>query len=193
VIEVYRQTEDRLRAVVREAHEATKDLRAALREARNYADEIGKNWAGQLDQIIELVETRAHEAADAEMAEHGQQLQAEMNRQAAILNEVIDRARIAVVEAIIPAAAELREDGLVITWTGNKFDDDPLRDRSGEPPPRHDRTQIPGVVGWAEPPRPTREEILSHPMTKRLLAAGFPEDEILSAAWQGWADETGTR
>jgi hypothetical protein len=194
VIASYRQEETALREIVREAHAAIKDLRALLREAKTFGDDSTRAWLAERDKIVALVTQEAHEAADAEMNEHREAIQAEMNRQAAILNEVIDRARIAVVDAIVPLAAELSDEGLIITWAGNKFDEDPLRDRTGDGPARNTRrTQIVPLRDktqtWDIPEgrEPTREDILAHPMARRLVEElGIPPEEVVRVAREGW-------
>lgn len=108
---------DELRALIREAHEAIKDLRTAIRDAkattRDMADAAAK---------------AAFEASNDEMARWSRHIQAEMNRSARDLNRAVEAARDHIGRSLMPKIASLDTSGaapvLLIEFEGGKFDAD---------------------------------------------------------------------
>jgi hypothetical protein len=82
-----------LRQATREAHEAAKDLRDAIRAANALAPALVDDFQA------------THERELNQLANH---LQTEMNHQSATLNEAVDRARTAIVDQL--RASELEYD-----------------------------------------------------------------------------------
>jgi hypothetical protein len=108
-----RQVEE-LRLLIRQAHEAVRDLRAALRDARKLTDEFARG-----------AEAAAHAAAAAELGRWQSHVQAEMNRSAKLLNAAIERAREHIVKTLVLEAADVADDGTVrAVFAAPKFDDD---------------------------------------------------------------------
>lgn len=102
-----------LRDLIREAHEAIKDMTGLLREFR---------------QIIATGEQRGRDAcaesADAELRKWYEHVQAEMNRNAASLNKAVEAARDAVVQQLTVSYLEPTADGkLKLCWKAGKFDE----------------------------------------------------------------------
>jgi uncharacterized coiled-coil protein SlyX len=113
-----------LRELIREAHGATKDLRAAIREARDYAGSLTKI----VDAAAEAARRAAHEAGCEQLAAFQEHLQGELNRSAAKLNEAVTEARGHIARALTPKLAAIDADAaaLVISFEGNLFDPDPV-------------------------------------------------------------------
>jgi hypothetical protein len=113
-----------LRDLIREAHGATKDLRAAIREARQFADGL----VGLVDAAAESARRAAHEAGVEQLAAFERHLQGEMNRSAAKLNQAVIEARGHIGRALTPklASLDLADNGepgvLVVQFEGNLFD-----------------------------------------------------------------------
>jgi Sec-independent protein translocase protein TatA len=103
-------TAEQLREATREAHAAVKDLRAAIRGARQLA--------GQLADEMQ-------DRANAELAEWVNCMQADQNRHATELNAAVQRARDAIIEALTLAELEPDEEmkTLRVTFRGPLFDD----------------------------------------------------------------------
>jgi F0F1-type ATP synthase membrane subunit b/b' len=116
-----------LRELIREAHGATKDLRAAIREARSFADGL----VALVDTAAESARRAAHEAGEQQMAAFQAHLQGELNRSAAKLNQAVIDARGHISRALTPklASIDLTDSGepgvLLVKFAGNLFDPDP--------------------------------------------------------------------
>lgn len=114
---------EQLRELIREAHGATKDLRAAIREAKGYADNLVK----MVDAAADSARRAAYDAGCAQLAEYQAHIQGEMNRSAAELNKAIVAARDHIGKALLPKVAmALAADpgALVVQFDGNLFDAD---------------------------------------------------------------------
>jgi hypothetical protein len=115
-----------LRELIREAHGATKDLRAAIREARAFADGL----VGLVDKAAEAARRAAYEAGCVQVAELEAHLQGEMNASAAKLNQAVIEARGHISRALTPkiASLDLTDTGepgvLMVQFEGNLFDAD---------------------------------------------------------------------
>lgn len=102
-----------LRELIREAHCATKDLRAEIKEARALREEFADACA-----------RAAFDAANDEMARWAGHIQAEMNDRARDLNRAVTAAREHIAHALIPRIVNVGEDGrLSIEFEGSLFDD----------------------------------------------------------------------
>jgi hypothetical protein len=112
-----------LRELVREAHGANKDLRAAIKEARGYSDSLIK----MVEATADACRTAAHEAGAAQIVAFGEHLQGEMNAAARDLNRAVEAARAHIARSLRPQIAALDpETGtLVIDFAGSLFDADP--------------------------------------------------------------------
>jgi hypothetical protein len=115
-----------LRELVREAHGATKDLNRAIREAREYADNLLK----MVDAAADASRRAAYDAGCSQLAEFQEHLQGEMNRSAAKLNQAVIDARAHICRALTPklASLDLADNGepgvLMVQFEGNLFDAD---------------------------------------------------------------------
>lgn len=106
-----------LRELVRDAHGATKDLRAAIREAKALEREMAETCA-----------KAAGDAAIAEMDAFAVHIQREMNEKARDLNRAVDAARRHVVRSLTMASLVPDDQGgLRVTFHGAAFDEDPGR------------------------------------------------------------------
>jgi hypothetical protein len=117
-----------LRELVREAHGATKDLRTAIREAKDYADSLVK----LVDAAADAARRAAYAAGCEQVRELEAHLQAEMNRSAADLNAAVQVARDHISKALMPKVASVLLDGdddlpsrLLVTFEGGLFDANP--------------------------------------------------------------------
>ena len=90
---------EELRALIRESHEAIKDLTKLLREYKKAAAD-GTKAAGE----------RAHDAADKKLREFFDHLQAESNHNAAELNKSVERAKDHVMKRLLIARMEIDKD-----------------------------------------------------------------------------------
>lgn len=111
---------DELRALIREAHGAAKDLSGLLRECRELR-------AGLIREVGEA----AHQEASDQLQRFARHLQGEMNDHAARLNASVRRAQDHIVKSLALARLERDGDGgLKFTFEGGaRFDDDvPLPD-----------------------------------------------------------------
>jgi hypothetical protein len=106
-----------LRALIREAHEATKDLRAAIREARQVAADAAR-----------ATEAAAFAAGQAELGRWSDHIQGQMDAAAADLNRAVDAARAHIVDALTPVELEVDEatQQLKVRFAGNRFDAGPV-------------------------------------------------------------------
>lgn len=114
-----------LREVTREAHGVLKDLTAALREAKALAPKL-------VNEFQEL-----HEREIRQISNY---FTDESNRQAAQLNQSIDRARKAINEEIMAGEAcfDPRTALITIRWGQCQFDDDaPLPYPNEQTPEQH--------------------------------------------------------
>ena len=108
-----------LRELIREAHGATKDIRAAIKEARTLVDTFADACAAA-----------AYHASNAEMGRWAEHVQREMNDRARDLNRAVIAARDHIGRALMPkiAAVELTDDDepprLIVQFAGNLFDAD---------------------------------------------------------------------
>lgn len=115
-----------LRELIREAHGATKDLRQATREAKDYAGSL----VALVDAAAEASRRAAYDAGCAQLAAFQEHLQGEMNRSAAKLNQAVVEARGHISRALTPKLAQLdlADDGspglLMVQFEGNLFDAD---------------------------------------------------------------------
>jgi ABC-type transporter Mla subunit MlaD len=111
-----------LRELIREAHGATKDLNRAIREARDFADNLVK----MVDAAADASRRAAWAAGAEQLAEYQAHIQGEMNRSAAELNKAIVAAREHIGRALRPkiASIEPEEGTLVIQFEGALFDAD---------------------------------------------------------------------
>lgn len=115
-----------LRELIREAHGATKDLRGAIREAKDYAGSLVQ----LVDTAADASRRAAYDAGCAQLAEFQEHLQGEMNRSAAKLNQAVVEARAHISRALTPKLAhlDLADDGspglLMVKFEGNLFDAD---------------------------------------------------------------------
>jgi hypothetical protein len=105
-----------LRALIREAHEATKDCRAAIRECRALTEDIADACA-----------KAAYDASNAEMDRWAAHVQREMNQRAADLNRAVIAAREHIGRALLPRIGEMLLDGdgpgkLMLQFEGPLFD-----------------------------------------------------------------------
>jgi len=109
-----------LRDLIREAHGATKDLRAAIREAKDYAGSLVQ----LVDAAADAARRAAHEAGCAQLAQFEAHLQGEMNRSAANLNKAVAEARDHIGRALMPklAALDTEAAAMIIEFEGNLFD-----------------------------------------------------------------------
>lgn len=108
-----------LRELIREAHGATKDLRGAIREARDYANGL----ISLVDAAADAARTAAFHAGEAQMAELGAHLQRQMNQAAADLNRAVDEARRHIVKQLTLTRLLQGEDGgIVAEFASNQFD-----------------------------------------------------------------------
>jgi len=108
-----RAAADELRSLVREAHEAIKDMDRLLAEFRRAAQDAAGSGR-----------KAAFDAASTEMARFSDHLQAEMNRSAADLNAAVDRARRQVIEAVRPTEITVDSDTgrIEVHFAGGTFD-----------------------------------------------------------------------
>ena len=108
-----RAAADELRALLREAHEALKDMDRLVDVYRRAATDAAA--AGR---------KAAYDAATGEMARFSDHLQSEMNRSARELNAAVDRARMQVVESVRPIAVSIDSDTgrIEVQFAGGKFD-----------------------------------------------------------------------
>jgi hypothetical protein len=99
-----------LRATIRQAHEATQELQAAIKEARLLAPRLVADF--------EALHLR-------EMTQLANHFQSEMNRQAANLNESVDTARAAILQQLTASEMVLdNTSGMVrLLFPTGKFDD----------------------------------------------------------------------
>lgn len=105
---------DELRALIREAHGAAKDLSGLLRECRELR-------AGLLREVGEA----AHQEAGDQLARFARHLQQQQNDHATYLNGAVERAQKNIVRALTLARAEPDDSGgLKFTFEGGKFKDD---------------------------------------------------------------------
>jgi uncharacterized protein YukE len=102
-----------LRELIRQAHGATKDLRAAIREARKMTDDMADACA-----------KAAYEASNDEMARWAAHVQREMNTRAADLNRAVDAARRHIISQLTMTRLIPSGDGLRVEFAGANFDDD---------------------------------------------------------------------
>jgi uncharacterized protein YukE len=109
-----------LRGLVREAHEAAKDARAAIRECKALTRDMADSCA-----------RAAFEASNDEMARWAAHVQREMNGRAADLNRAVVAARDHIGRALMPKIGELLLDTdaaeparLVLEFEGSLFDAD---------------------------------------------------------------------
>ena len=115
-----------LRELIRDAHGATKDLRAAIKEARAFADGL----VDLVDKAAEAARRAAFEAGCAQVTELEAHLQREMNASAAKLNQAVIEARGHISRAMTPklASLDLTDTGepgvLLVQFEGNLFDAD---------------------------------------------------------------------
>jgi hypothetical protein len=115
-----------LRELIREAHGATKDLRAAIKDARAFADGL----VDLVPQAAESARRAAFEAGCKQVKELEAHLQSEMNASAAKLNQAVIEARGHISRALTPklASLDLADDGgpgvLMVQFEGNLFDAD---------------------------------------------------------------------
>jgi uncharacterized protein Yka (UPF0111/DUF47 family) len=114
-----------LRELIRAAHEATKDLNRAIREAREYAAGL----VTMVDAAADTARRAAHDAGVAQLNEYQAHIQSEMNRSAGELNKAIVAARAHISRAMMPkiASLDLADDGpgvLVVQFEGALFDAD---------------------------------------------------------------------
>lgn len=101
-----------LRELTREAHGATKDLRAAIADARKLGAEIA-----------DAVTLAAHDAAAIEMSRSADHLQREMNRNAAALNRAVTAARAQIAKQLSAAYLEETPEGrLKVIFEAALFD-----------------------------------------------------------------------
>lgn len=109
-----------LRELIREAHGATKDLRTAIREARDYAGSLTRI----VDSAADAARRAAHEAGCAQLATFEEHIQGEMNRSAAKLNQAVIEARGHIGRALTPkiAAVDRESAAVIIEFEGNLFD-----------------------------------------------------------------------
>lgn len=98
-----------LRQATREAHEAAKDLRAAIREARRLAPALVDDFQA---------------VSDRELMQFANHLQTEMNRQAAELNTAVDQARTAIIDQLRASELEYDETSgrIKIIFGAGRFD-----------------------------------------------------------------------
>jgi hypothetical protein len=109
-----------LRELIREAHGATKDLNRAIREAREYADNLVK----MVDAAADASRRAAFAAGAEQLAEYQAHIQAEMNRSAAELNKAIVAAREHIGRALRPKIASIDpgDATIVLQFEGALFD-----------------------------------------------------------------------
>jgi hypothetical protein len=108
-----------LRELIREAHGATKDLRGAIREAREFSEGLIK----LVDTAADCARTAAYEAGEAQIAAFGAHLQRELNKQAHELNVAVGEARRHIVKQLTLTRLIPAEDGGVIAEVAsNQFD-----------------------------------------------------------------------
>ena len=110
-----------LREAIRDAHAAVKDLRAAIREAR----QLGAGLAAQFEDI-----------ASREIMDMANQLQQESNEYAAELNARVEAARQEIASRLLDARIEYDEkaDNFAVIFRGAQFTED-------SPPPYPERTR----------------------------------------------------
>lgn len=104
------QEEQRLRQATRDAHEAAQHLRDAIRDYRLLEHELV---------------TRFEEVCDREIRDLSNQLQREMNRQSARLNDAVENARAMIIDQLAVSDMEFDEITRKITvhFTAMRFDD----------------------------------------------------------------------
>ena len=105
---------DRLRGLIRDAHAAVKDLRAAVRETEQLRG-----------QLVDRFETAANEA----IAELSNFLQAEANRLTAQLNAEVRAVRDDIAKRLLDARIvhDPQADNFVIVFSGAKYvEDEPM-------------------------------------------------------------------
>lgn len=101
---------EELRETIREAHGVLKDLRGVLKEIRQVRDSASRELVDKLN---------------ATLAEYNEALQADMNEEAARLNQEVTRARDYIAKQLTVARLVPDPDGktLFLQWEGHLFDE----------------------------------------------------------------------